>query len=201
VTIRVRVISDVRGQVEGLVDAVAEADRLIVLGNLTDPPLDGDAALRGHERVLAALPVGAVIGIGLHGGAELSAPPRSRGPRLVDAGSVRIGAWTFGFVGGSAQEGLESGLDAKLERLGPVDVICTPVPPRLPTYTYDVAQRTFLEGSTGLVAYLRRHAPRWALFGHVRSPLMPRGTIGATELVNVAHLHAMGSAFILDVPE
>jgi hypothetical protein len=201
VSVRVRVISDVRGQVEGLRDASAAGDRLIVLGDLTESRLDGDAARRAHGRVLAALPVGTLTGAGLHRRPELREPSPSSGPRFVDAGSVRIGRWTFGFVGGPAEEGLEDGLDAKLERLGPVDVICTPVPPRLPTYTYDVAQRTFLAGSTGLVTYLRRHAPRWALFGHVRSPLMPRGTIGATELVNVAHLRAMGSAFVLDVPE
>jgi hypothetical protein len=114
---------------------------------------------------------------------------------------VQIGAWTFGFAGGPADEARDDALDATLGRLGPVDVICTPVPPRLPAYTYDVVERTFQVGSTGLVAYLRRHAPRWALFGHVRNPLMPRGTIGTTELVNVAHLRAMGSVFTLDVPE
>jgi hypothetical protein len=201
VSVRVTVISDVRGQVEGLHGALAGADRLIVLGGLIEPGLDGDAALRATQGVLAELPADALIGRGLDGGVELAAPSSPNGPRFVDAESVRIGGWTFGFAGGPPDEGSEGALDAKLERLGPVDVICTPVPPRLPAYTYDVVHRTFQAGSTGLVAYLRRHAPQWALFGHVRSPLMPRGTIGATELVNVAHLHAMGSAFTLDVPE
>jgi hypothetical protein len=190
VAIRVRAISDVRGDVDGLERVAGGCDRLIVLGDLTGPHQESGPGRRELGRVLAALPPGALLAADDAGQATRPAPEGAR--RVGDAEIVSVGAWTFGFANGSG---------ASLERLGPVEVVCTRVPPRLPAYTYDVVGRTFMDGSSGLVGYLRRHAPRFALFGHVRSPLMPRGTIGTTELVNVAHLFAVGTAFDLDVPE
>ncbi len=91
--------------------------------------------------------------------------------------------------------------DAKFERIGAVDVVCTHMPPRLPACTYDVVARKFEPGSVGLIAYIRRHRPAFSLFGHVHNPLEPRMTIGTTEMVNVGHFQAYGRGFTLEVPD
>jgi Icc-related predicted phosphoesterase len=128
--------------------------------------------------------------------------------RYVDAESVRLGGMTFGFVGGGVRTGLgvpgevdEDRYDAKLEAVGPVDAICTHMPPRIPWYTYDVVAKKFEPGSAGLLAYVQRHHPRYALFGHVHQPLVDRGAIGTTELVNVGHFQASGRGFTIETPE
>jgi Icc-related predicted phosphoesterase len=130
------------------------------------------------------------------------------GIRFVDGEVVRLGSMTFGFVGGGIRTPLgvpgevsEQEYDAKLEGIGAVDVVCTHMPPRLPWYTYDVVGRKFEPGSVGLLAYVQRHQPRYALFGHVHQPLVNRGTVGATEMVNVGHFQASGRGFSIDVPD
>lgn len=130
------------------------------------------------------------------------------GARFVDAEAVTIGGWTFGFVGGGVRTPLnvpgevdEAEYDAKFDRIGSVDVVCTHMPPRLPWYTYDVLGKKFEPGSVGLIAYVQERQPRFALFGHVHQPLVNRGNIGLTEMVNVGHFQATGRGFTLDVPD
>jgi Icc-related predicted phosphoesterase len=126
----------------------------------------------------------------------------------VDAEAVAIGGWRFGFVGGGVRTPLnipgevdEAAYDAKFDAVGPVDVMCTHLPPRIPWYTYDVVARKFEPGSVGLIAYIQRHHPAYALFGHVHQPLSSQGTIGPTLLVNVGHFQATGAGFTVDVPD
>jgi Icc-related predicted phosphoesterase len=95
----------------------------------------------------------------------------------------------------------ESEYDAKLERVGPVDVICTHMPPRIPWYCYDVVAKKFEPGSAGLIGYVQQHRPKYALFGHVHQPLVDRGGIGYTEMVNVGHFQATGRGFTIEVPD
>jgi Icc-related predicted phosphoesterase len=167
-----------------------------------------DLARVDYERVFEAIPAGALVTFGNVDVPDLLRAVMPDGVRFVDGEAVRIGAWTFGFVGGGVRTPLaipgevaEGEYDAKLERIGAVDVVCTHMPPRLPGYTYDVVARKFEPGSVGLVGHVRCHRPRFALFGHVHNPLVPRGTIGATELVNVGHFQANGVGFTLDVPD
>ena len=75
------------------------------------------------------------------------------------------------------------------------------MPPRLPWYVYDVLAKRFEPGSVGLLGYVQRHHPRYSLFGHVHQPLVNRGTIGSTEMVNVGHFQATGRGFTIDVPD
>ena len=75
------------------------------------------------------------------------------------------------------------------------------MPPRLPWYVYDVVAKRFEPGSVGLLGYVQRHHPRYSLFGHVHQPLVNRGTIGSTEMVNVGHFQATGRGFTIDVPD
>src|SRR5438067_2235830 len=96
-----------------------------------------ELARRDYERVFEAMPRPAYVTFG-----NVDIPDMLRalvpdGVRFVDGEAVRLGsAWTFGFVGGGVRTPLgipgevpEDEYDAKLERVGPVDVICTHVPP------------------------------------------------------------------------
>jgi len=128
--------------------------------------------------------------------------------RFMDGDSVKLGATTFGFVGGGVRTPLaipgevdDPEYDAKFQRVGPVDVICTHMPPRIPWYTYDVVAKKFEPGSVGLIGYVQEHRPRYGLFGHVHNPFLPRGGIGHTEMVNVGHFQASGRGFTMDLPD
>jgi Icc-related predicted phosphoesterase len=128
--------------------------------------------------------------------------------RFLDGEAVRLGSMTFGFVGGGVKTPLgvpgevaDAEYDAKFERVGPVDVICTHVPPRIPWYVYDIVAKRFEPGSVGLISYIQEHHPAYALFGHVHQPLVSTGNIGSTVLVNVGHFQAHGAGYTIDVAE
>jgi Icc-related predicted phosphoesterase len=208
-------------------EPVAEAARLraegrpdearAVIRASVDPSAAADVGVRfvelaraEYERVFAAIPPGAFVTFGNADVPDLLRAAKPDGVHVVDAGTVQIGAWTFGFVGGGVRnrwsvgtpgELPEEEFDAALSRVGRVDVLCTHVPPRLPGYTYDVVARKFEPGSAALLGFVRRHRPRFALFGHVHNPLMDRGTVCATEMVNVGHFQAHGRGFSFDVPD
>lgn len=140
--------------------------------------------------------------------------------RLFDAEVVDIGGWRFGFVGGwprrilpAAQPGtkmprmpaIRFGADctpaqfaAKVAALGPVDVLCSHVPPAVPELRWDTVTRRPEVASEALLEAIVRHQPRYALFGHVHQPLQQRLRIGRTECVNVGHFRATGKPFVLE---
>jgi Icc-related predicted phosphoesterase len=167
-----------------------------------------ELAKHQYERVFERMPAHAYVTFGNVDIPELLRAAVPDGSRFVDAEAARIGGWTFGFVGGGVRTPLnvpgevdEDEYDAKFERIGRVDVVCTHMPPRLPWYTYDVVGKKFEPGSVGLIAYVQEHQPKFALFGHVHQPLVNRGNIGLTEMVNVGHFQATGKGFTLDVPD
>jgi Icc-related predicted phosphoesterase len=163
-----------------------------------------------YERVFEAMPRPAYVTFGNVDIPDLmrSLVPEQDGVRFVDGEAVTLGAWAFGFVGGGVRTPLaipgevdDDEFDAKFGRVGPVDVICTHMPPRIPWYVYDTVARKFEPGSVGLIAYIQEHQPRFALFGHVHQPLVGQGNIGTTVMVNVGHFQAHGRGYTLDVPE
>ena len=168
-----------------------------------------ELARRDYERVLAALPAGRTyVTFGNVDIPDMLRTMLPEGVRFVDGEAVALGSWSFGFVGGGVSTPLaipgevpEDEYDAKFERIGPVDVICTHLPPRIPWYVYDVVGKKFEPGSVGLIAYVQEHQPRFALFGHVHNPLIGSGNIGSTVLVNVGHFQAHGGGYTLDVPD
>ncbi len=186
--------------------------RRVIHGRAVDPARARERfvelARREYERVFETMPGNAYVTFGNADIPELLRAAKPEGIRFVDAEAVRLGSMTFGFVGGGVRTPLgvpgevdDAEYDAKFDRVGPVDVICTHMPPRLPWFTYDVVARKFEPGSVGLIGYVQDHRPRYALFGHVHQPLLPRGSIGPTELVNVGHFQANGHGFSLDVPD
>jgi Icc-related predicted phosphoesterase len=87
---------------------------------------------------------------------------------------------------------------AKVEALGPVDVLCSHVPPAVPELRWDTVTRRPEVASEALLAAIHEFQPRYALFGHVHQPLQHRLRIGRTECVNVGHFRATGEPFVLE---
>jgi Icc-related predicted phosphoesterase len=134
------------------------------------------------------------------------------GVHVLDGGATDIGGLRFGFIGGglaaSGPRPRRAGMwvpylrpredfDAGVAELGPVDVLCSHIPPAVPELCYDVVARRSENASTALVAAIREHRPRWSLFGHVHQPLAPRVRLGGTECVNVGHFKRTGAPYVL----
>ena len=140
---------------------------------------------------------------------ELWAEYRKPGHQVIDGGRVEVGGFTFGFAGAglhspyrTPNEISEAAFAAKLEAItagGPVDVLCTHIPPAVPELLFDTVARRLETGSTALLELIKRMQPRYALFGHVHQPLARRVRIGRTECVNVGHFRATKAPFAVDL--
>jgi Icc-related predicted phosphoesterase len=162
-----------------------------------------ELARSAYERVFDSLPDNSFVTYGNVDIPDLLRSFARPGVRVVDGEVIELEEERFGIVGGGMRTPLNApgevdaeAYDAKLDAIGPVDVVCTHVPPRIPWFVYDVLGRRFEPGSTGLIAYIQTHHPRWAYFGHVHQPLVGRGRIGRTELVNVGYFRATGAPWI-----
>lgn len=130
------------------------------------------------------------------------------GVQLCDGQVVEIGGWRFGFVGGGLKTPMNTPFEipddeyaAKVEAVfadGPVDVLCSHIPPDLPMLTYDTKGRRYERGSAALIAAIREHQPRFNLFGHVHQPYAPVVTIGRTVCANVGHFQATETPYVLE---
>jgi Icc-related predicted phosphoesterase len=128
------------------------------------------------------------------------------GHHVIDGGRAEVGGITFGFAGAglispyrTPNEISEAEFAAKLAALGPVDVICTHIPPSVPELLFDVQARRMETGSAALLETIRRVQPRYALFGHVHNPLVPRVRVGRTECVNVGHFRATRLPYVVEL--
>jgi Icc-related predicted phosphoesterase len=131
---------------------------------------------------------------------------RKPGHHVIDGGRAVVAGVTFGFVGAglispyrTPNEVPDSEYAAKLDAVGPVDVLCTHIPPAVPELLYDVKARRMETGSTALLDVIRRTQPRYALFGHVHNPLVRRVRVGRTECVNVGHFRATRLPYAVDL--
>lgn len=128
---------------------------------------------------------------------ERSLPPSAR---FVDAEAVEIEGWRIGFVGGGmpnlGTEGEVSHMDMadKLDAIGPVDVLCTHVPPAIEPLARDVIGRGY-KGSSEIVAYLDQCQPLFHFFGDVHQPRAVSWRYGTTECRNVGYFRATGRPY------
>ncbi|WP_214407259.1 metallophosphoesterase family protein [Pseudonocardia lacus] len=141
--------------------------------------------------------------------------PEYRRPGLCqpDGQVVEIEGLRFGFVGGAPLAPGQrprnipeawtpylrprSEYDAAVAALGPVDVLCSHVPPAVPELAYDVVTRRPETSSVALRAIVERDRPRAALFGHIHQPLAPRVRMDRTECVNVGHFRRTAVPYVL----
>jgi Icc-related predicted phosphoesterase len=128
---------------------------------------------------------------------ERSLPPSVK---YVDGDVVEIEGWAVGFVGGGmpkiGTEGEISHTDMarKLDEIGPVDVLCTHVPPAIEPLARDVIGRGY-KGSPEILEYLDRYQPQFHFFGDVHQPRAVSWTHARTECRNVGYFRATGRPY------
>lgn len=192
--------------------------------SLADPEgvLAGRVRAR-YSQVLDAVPDSTLVTLGnVDVVAEWN---RVAGDRLPyrDAEALDIDGVRFGFVAGGVRRGAASETielhgrapevdrrpwrpfirDAAeytraVEALGPVDVLCSHIPPEMALLRYDVVPGRFEMAGPGLTDHIDRFRPLLALFGHVHQPLASRSRRGHTECVNVGHFQRTGRALVVD---
>lgn len=119
---------------------------------------------------------------------------------------IQIDGWAFGFVGGGVTTPLRAAgeidddeMTSLLDEIGPVDILCTHVPPATAPLHNDVVTGRAERSSRPLLDYVRKHQPRLHLFGDVHQPQATRWRIGGTNCVNVGYFRATGRPHRLDV--
>jgi Icc-related predicted phosphoesterase len=165
-----------------------------------------DAVGRQYARLFAVMPEPALLTFGNVDVPRLWPEHLRPGHRVLDGEAVTFDGVRFGFVGGGLLTPMRTPFEiepdeyaAKVARLGPVDVLCTHIPPALPEICYDVKARRFERGSQALLDYIDAYRPAYSLHGHVHQPLRSRTRRGTTEIVNVGHFRAARSPFVLDL--
>ncbi len=119
--------------------------------------------------------------------------------RFVDAGVIELEGLRIGIAGGGMAalgtpgEVSEAQMAEKLGSLGPVDMLCTHVPPLVPALAGDVIggrQKAF----GAILDYLYEHQPAFHYFGDVHQPQAVSWRVGRTECRNVGYFRATGRA-------
>lgn len=113
-------------------------------------------------------------------------------------GEVReLDGMRLGLVGGGMETPLrldaevpDEEMTALLERLGPVDVLCTHVPPAVRALRRDVITGREERGSAPIMKYLLEHQPRYHLFGDVHQAQATTWRLGATRCINAGYFRA-----------
>jgi Icc-related predicted phosphoesterase len=157
-----------------------------------------------YQRLFAAMPVPSYLTYGNVDLPRYWADYLQPGQQVLDGQWVDLDGIRFGFVGGGLVSPMrtpyeldEQSYAAKVAALGPVDVLCSHIPPSVPELTYDVVARRFEVGSRALLEYVQDVQPRLALFGHVHQPAATRLRIGRTECINVGHFRGTRTPFAL----
>lgn len=145
-----------------------------------------------------------VSGCLIHGNVDDPVMLRSHLPTgiaWVDGETRDIGGERFGFAGGGIPrigtpgEVDDEAMRTKLEALGPVDVLCTHVPPAVPMLAEDtIGGRA--KGSDPIRDYLDVFRPRWHYFGDVHQPRATAMAYGSTMCINVGYFRATGRGVI-----
>ncbi|HJQ76893.1 MAG TPA: metallophosphoesterase [Acidimicrobiia bacterium] len=106
---------------------------------------------------------------------------------------------SLGFVGGGIATPLgadgevpDEEMDRILEALGPVDVLCTHVPPAIHPLRHDVVTGRQERGSGPIREYLERERPRYHFFGDIHQPQASTWRLGSTRCVNAGYFRATG---------
>ena len=118
---------------------------------------------------------------------------------VMASGKIEIEGSVFGFVPGALYSPFmmpaemdDEAFGDRLRELGPVDILCTHIPPRLEAATMDVVAGRPVEGSTYLLDYIEEHRPRILYHGHVHQPAQRELMVGDTRVINVAYYKRQG---------
>ena len=117
------------------------------------------------------------------------------GARFVDAEVIEIDGQRVGFAGGGLTsigtpgEVTEREMKAKLDQLGPVDILATHVPPAIPALACDVIGGR-QKGSVAVLEYVKRQMPAFHYFGDIHQPRATTWRIGPTTCINAGYFRA-----------
>jgi Icc-related predicted phosphoesterase len=116
---------------------------------------------------------------------------------FIEAGTITVAGQRFGIVGGgvptinSPGEISDAEMAARLDAIGPVDVLCTHIAPEIGPLATDVVGGT-AKGSPAVREYLERHQPQYHYFGDIHQPQAVSWMVGKTRCVNVGYFRATG---------
>lgn len=166
----------------------------------------GQAIQRQYDSAAEALSGG--TGFVIHGNVDRPTGLKESLPdgfRYVHGETIDIEGLRFGFVGGGMETPLrvegevsEEEMTILLGELGPVDVLCTHVPPAVRSMRRDVITGRDERGSVPIRDYLAEHQPRFHLFGDVHQPQATHWRLGATSCFNAGYFRATGRFLRLD---
>lgn len=180
------------------------------MGRSSDPAermkLFGELIQRQYTEIFDAMPNPAYFTFGNVDVPAIGSHYAREGQQFLDGETVDIDGIRFGLVGAGLHSPYRTPNEisaedyaAKLDRMGPVDVLCTHIPPAVAELTFDVVARRFEIGSWAIREYIEKHQPRYSLFGHVHQPLAARYRIGRTECCNVGHFRSRQIPFELQL--
>lgn len=127
------------------------------------------------------------------------------GLRFVDGEAVDIEGLRFGFVGGgiatpvgAAGEVTDEEMFEKLSAIGPVDVLCSHLPPAIPSLHYDVVTGRYERASGPILEYLGDVKPMFHFFGDIHQPQAIEWRVGPTRCRNVGYFRATRRPVVFD---
>lgn len=171
--VRAGIDAALRRQYEEMTSALQEARGYATFGNVDRP-----------AQLAAALPAGM---------------------RFVDGEVVEIEGVRVGFVGGGVETPLQAAGEVsdeemadKLAALGPVDVLCSHLPPAVAPLHVDVVTGRPERSSVPILEYLLDVRPRFHFFGDVHQPQAHRWRVGETLCLNVGYFRATRRAIRFD---
>ena len=122
------------------------------------------------------------------------------GATFIEWGALEISGLRVGILGGGLPlaggvpvpgEITEADLAERLSAIGPVDVLCTHVPPAIPALETDVLGGR-QKGSTAVLEYLEQHSPPFHYFGDIHQPQATDWLHRGTRCINVGYFRATG---------
>ncbi len=132
------------------------------------------------------------------------------GPEMfVDFGVREIGALRFGFVSGTPPYEQSMGLpgeipldeyEKRLAELGPVDILCTHMPPDVDDLCFDTVVNRNWGGCRAINKYMNEYQPLYHLFGHIHNPRVSEIKKGRTIIRNAGGFRYNGKLFSPDLP-
>ena len=119
---------------------------------------------------------------------------------------IELEGLRFGFAGGGVVTPLNAEGEVSDEEMsdilagfGPVDVLCTHVPPAVAALRTDVITGKAERGSEPILDYIEEHQPRLHLFGDVHQPKARVWRVGTTLCRNAGYFRATGTPIELDL--
>ncbi len=138
----------------------------------------------------------------IHGNVDRPGPLAESLPsgfEYVHGRAVDVDGLRFGFVGGGVRTPLRADgevadeeMASLLDSLGPVDVLCSHVPPDVQSLRGDVITGRQERGSGPIRDYVHTHQPEFHFFGDVHQPKATRWRLGKTQCFNAGYFRATG---------